>query len=74
MLIPKSERTADTVNHEINVIVMKKDKSAALFKKELVILTAEYDRAVGKESAQRKLEAMTEVEVEEFKILIEEDS
>lgn len=74
MLIPKSERTADIVNHEINVIVSKKDKSAALFKKELVILTAEYDRAVGKESARRKLEAMTEVEVEEFKILIEEDS
>lgn len=74
MPIPKSRRTPQVINLEINKAIRDKDKSASLFKKRLVVLTSEYDTAVGRENAQRKLDAMDSVEVEELKTLLKEGS
>lgn len=74
MPVPKTRRTTAVINREIDKLVGDKDRSASLFKKRLVILTLEYDSAVGKENAQRKLDAMDSVEVEELKILLREGS
>lgn len=74
MPIPRNRRTTQVINKEIDSIIKDKDESAALFKRDLVTLTAEYDHAVGRENAQRRLDAMDKVEVEELKTLLKEGS
>ena len=72
MTAVRNARTAAKISEEIDEISEEKEAVAATFRKKQKALNAEYNEAVAKESATRKLDQMSKVEKDEFRKLLKE--